>query len=63
MIQALPRIRAPVLVTALSKSAYLILEGGAALFRRFDIDAMDENVADLDLVDGIEFKLGLEIHM
>jgi len=51
----------PVVQTALSRSAYLTLESGAALFRRFDIESRNERVADLDLGSGVEVRLGLEI--
>ncbi len=53
----------PVFQTKLSPTAYLTLETGAALLRRFDIDADDANVANLDLGSDVEFKLGLEVRI
>jgi len=53
----------PMVEAALSQSAFLTLEGGVALFRRFDIDDGDQGISDLDLSDGPELKLGLEIRI
>lgn len=53
----------PVFETALSRSAYLRLEGDAALFRRLDIEDRDAGIADLDLSAGVAVKLGFELRI
>lgn len=53
----------PVVETALSRSAFLRLEGDAALFRRLDVEDQGAGIVDLDLSAGIAVKLGLELRI